>query len=91
MDDEKKLEDLKNLVLKACNMEGEDEADDLTPDSPLFGPDSPLGLDSLDAVEIVFLIQKRYGVRIETHAESREAMASIRTLLAYIEAQQDAT
>ena len=81
------LEDLKELVLSACNLDDDEDAQALGENDPLFGPESPLGLDSLDAVEIVFLIQKRYGVRIETHAESREAMSSLGTLAAYIEAR----
>lgn len=88
MTDDKNLEDLRELVLTACNMEDDDDVVELSFDEPLFGPHSQLQLDSLDAVEIVFLIQKRYGVRIETHAESREAMANLRTLMAYITKQQ---
>lgn len=86
MTSEDTLDDLKQLVLSACNMEDDEKAKELTADEPLFGPDARLGLDSLDAVEIVFLIQKRYGVRIETHAESRQAMATLRTLADYIHA-----
>lgn len=57
-------------------------ADDVTPDTPLFG--EGLGLDSIDAVELVVLVEKHFGVAIKDVEESKEAFASIRTLSEYI-------
>ncbi len=48
----------------------------------LFG--EGLGLDSLDAVELVVLIQKKYGVLIEDMEEGKKAFASIEALAKYI-------
>ncbi len=51
---------------------------------PLIGPESPLGIDSLDAVEIVVTVQNRYGVRIESMESSRLVMESFSSLLEFI-------
>jgi acyl carrier protein len=48
----------------------------------LFG--DGLGLDSLDAVELVVLVQKKYGVQIEDMEEGMKAFASIEALAKYI-------
>ena len=55
---------------------------DIKDDDHLFG--EGLGLDSLDAVELVVLIQKKYGVQIEDMAEGQKAFASIEALAKYI-------
>ena len=47
-----------------------------------------IGLDSLDAVELVVLIQKKYGVKVENIEANREALATIATLAAFIREQQ---
>jgi len=53
-------------------------------DSPLIGPDSLLGLDSLDAVEIVALIQTKFGVRITSKETSVEVLNSLQSITEYI-------
>ncbi len=52
--------------------------------APLIGPESVLGLDSLDAMEIVVMIQTEYGVRIGSEETSREILVSLATLAEYI-------
>ena len=71
------------LIIDLCNIE------DILPenvpvDAPLIGPESPLGLDSLDAVEVVVAVQKDYGVRIGGKSSSREVLQSISTLADFI-------
>ena len=61
--------------------------DDFTLDSPLFGPDSPLGTDSLDAVEIVVVLQKKYNVRIDSEETSRKIFVSLNILADFIRKQ----
>jgi len=55
--------DLLNLIVETCNITDE-LPENPAPDALLFGPESPFGLDSLDAVEIAVAIQKKYGIRI---------------------------
>ena len=62
-------------------------AETVTGDEPLFG-DEGLGLDSLDAVELVVLIEKHFGVEFENIEADRAAFASLNTLAAFIEERQ---
>jgi acyl carrier protein len=59
------------------------KAQDIDNRAPLFG--EGLGLDSLDAVELVMLLEKHFGVRITDSETARQAFRSINTLLAFIE------
>ncbi|OEU72663.1 MAG: acyl carrier protein [Desulfuromonadales bacterium C00003107] len=74
--------ELKELIVDACNVP--DAPEEFPDTAPLIGPDSPLGLDSLDAVELVVAVQKRFGVRIGGEDTSREVLESIETLAAFI-------
>ncbi|OEU60671.1 MAG: acyl carrier protein [Desulfuromonadales bacterium C00003094] len=74
--------ELKELIIDACNVP--DAPEEFPDTAPLIGPDSPLGLDSLDAVELVVAVQKRFGVRIGGEDTSREVLESIETLAAFI-------
>lgn len=74
--------ELRDLIVDSCNIP--DAPEEVFPDAPLIGPDSPWGLDSLDAVEIVVTVQKAYEVRIGGQETSREVLASLRTLAEFI-------
>jgi acyl carrier protein len=82
--------ELVELIVKVCNIL-DPVPDDLSFDDPLIGPESILGLDSLDAVEIVVLVEKRYHVRIDAQETSRKVLRSINTLADYIRRHKDAT
>ncbi|MGL1930623.1 MAG: acyl carrier protein [Desulfotalea sp.] len=77
-------EKLLTNILEICQIDV-DEAAGMTPTSPLIGPDSLLGLDSLDAVEIVSMIQYDFGVRIISKETSIEVLNSLRSIANYIE------
>jgi acyl carrier protein len=78
-------EKLKQVLIEELNLE-DFEPDEIEDDAPLFG--DGLGLDSLDAVELVVVIQKHFGVEIKDMEEGRPALQSINTLAAYIEEKQ---
>jgi acyl carrier protein len=82
--------ELVEMIVKVCNIL-DPVPDDLSFDDPIIGPDSVLGLDSLDAVEIVVAIQKNYQVRIEVQETSRRVFRSLRTLADYVRKQTKAT
>lgn len=75
--------ELAELIIDFCNVE-DVVPSDIPPDSPLIGPDSPFGLDSLDAVEVVVAVQKTYGVRIGGEKASREVLQSLTALADFI-------
>jgi len=78
--------ELLTMIVAICKIT-DPVSDDYDVDAPLIGPQSPLGIDSLDAVEIVFNIQKKYNVRIDSEETSRQVLASLRTLADFIARQ----
>ncbi|MEN8212079.1 MAG: phosphopantetheine-binding protein [Thermodesulfobacteriota bacterium] len=74
---------LLNSIINICEFT-EPVPDEMTINSPLIGPDSPLGLDSLDAVEIMTMIQSDFKVRITSKETSVEVLNSIKSLADYI-------
>ena len=75
------IDELKNLILDAA--EKTEPADGLSLDEVLFGDDSRLALDSIDALQISMAIQKRYRVRLSDSKETRRAMGSLNLLAAF--------
>ncbi len=76
-------QELIRLICTTCNLDDVD-TEQVGPDDPLIGPDSPLGIDSLDALEIAVAVQKGYGVRMDSENTSREVLQSVACLADYI-------
>lgn len=76
-------QELIKLICATCNLHDVDQAS-IGPDDPLIGPDSPLGTDSLDALEIAVTVQKEYGVRMDSENTSRVVLQSVARLADYI-------
>jgi acyl carrier protein len=72
---------LKTLIVETLNLDGV-IAETIDDESPLFG--EGLGLDSIDALELVVMMEKEFGFRIENTDALREAFYSVATLAAFI-------
>ncbi len=80
------MQELKEALIESLNLE------DITPDeidneAPLFG-DGGLGLDSIDALEIILILERNYGIRIANPAEGKSIFYSVRTLADFITANR---
>ncbi len=73
---------LKSLIVRALNLEGV-RPEEIDSSAPLFG--AGLGLDSVDALELVVAIEREFGIRTESHEIGREAFASIDALAAFVD------
>lgn len=83
---EELIEELKRELIEELNLE-EITPDDINPDEPLFG-DGGLGLDSIDALEIILILERTYGIKIKNPAEGKQIFYSVRTLADYISANR---
>lgn len=72
---------LKEQIIEALNLE-EMTAEDIESDAPLFG--DGLGLDSIDVLEIILLLEREYGIKMETPKESKQHFYSVKTLAKFI-------
>jgi acyl carrier protein len=75
--------ELLDFICRTCRLNN-GEAEGMSSSTPLIGPDSPLGTDSIDALEIAVAVQQEYGVRMDSENTSREVLQSLKTLADYI-------
>ena len=74
--------ELKEQIIKALNLE-EMTPEDIDTEAPLFGEDG-LGLDSIDTLELIMLIEKNYGIKLASPAEGKTIFKSVATLADYV-------
>lgn len=77
------IAELKQKVVEALNLE-ELSAEEINENTPLFGVDG-LGLDSIDALELIVLLDKEYGIRLSDPKQGKEIFYSIATMAEYIQ------
>ena len=75
------IEELKGKIISVLDL-SHLPSTRLDADSPLIGGD--LGLDSIDVLEMVIMIEKDYGLRIDNRELGEKVFASLSTLAAYI-------
>lgn len=81
-DMEELILELKQQIIEALNLE-EMTPDEIDTDAPLFG-DEGLGLDSIDALELIVLMEKRYGIKLANPAEGKAIFQSVKTIAEYV-------
>jgi acyl carrier protein len=73
--------ELKEEIIKSLNLE-EMTPEDIDSDAPLFG--EGLGLDSIDALELIVLMERNYGIKLANSAEGKSIFQSVRVMAEYI-------
>ena len=76
---------LKKQLIEALNLE-EITPEQIDTDAPLFG--DGLGLDSIDALEIILILEKHYGIKLDDPKEGSKIFYSVRTLADHIVANK---
>ncbi|MGZ3930392.1 MAG: phosphopantetheine-binding protein [Bacteroidia bacterium] len=76
------IEKLKSQIIEQLNL-AEVKPADINPDAPLFG--DGLGLDSIDALELIVLLEKHYGIKIQNPADGKKIFESVRTMAEFIQ------
>lgn len=81
-----KMEDLilelKGEIIKVLNLE-DITPEDIDPKAPLFGAGG-LGLDSIDALELIVLLEKCYGIRLANAAEGKKIFTNVENIAQYV-------
>ncbi len=77
--------DLKNQIIEALNLKHL-KAENIADDEPLFV--KGLGLDSIDALELIVLLQQHYNIKITDPQEGPKIFQSINTMAEYIKTHQ---
>ena len=77
--------EIKKEIISVLNLEGM-KPEEIADDSLLFG--EGLGLDSIDALELIVLLEKNYGIKLKDPAQGKEIFKSVRTMAAFIQANR---
>ena len=75
------IQELKEQIIDVLNLE-EMTPDNIDADAPLFG--DGLGLDSIDALELIVLMEKKYGIRLQSPAEGKAIFTSVASIARYV-------
>lgn len=78
---DKLILELKQEIIKVLNLE-EMTPEDIDNEAPLFG--EGLGLDSIDALELIVMIEKNYGIRLANPAVGKAIFQSVATIADYV-------
>lgn len=73
--------ELKESIIEALNLE-DVKPEDIDADAPLFG--SGLGLDSIDALELIVLMEKKYGIKLKDPQKGKEVFKSVNVMADFI-------
>lgn len=76
------IKELKEEIIKTLNLE-EVRPEDIDENAPLFG--EGLGLDSIDALELIVLMEKNYGIKLQDPNQGKEIFKSIVIMAEYVQ------
>lgn len=79
-------EELKTKMIEVLNLEGMTPAD-IDDNAPLFG-DEGLGLDSIDVLELIVLLERNYGIKIADPKKGKEVFESVSAMADYVAANR---
>ncbi len=79
---EELIKELKEEIIKALNLE-EMTPNDIADNDALFG-DEGLGLDSIDALELIVLLEKKYGIKLANPAEGKAIFKSAAAIADFV-------
>jgi len=79
---EELIEQIKQQIIDALNLDGMTPAD-IDENAPLFG--EGLGLDSIDVLELIVLLDKNYGIKLANPQEGRKVFSSVAVMAEYIQ------
>ncbi len=88
MELEQLKEQLKQLIVVECDKEDDMSWQDIDDDELLFGSDSRVGLDSLDALQLALVLKEHFGIKVEGSKQSRKHLQSINAIVEYIQVTQ---
>ena len=78
---EELIEQLKKQIIEVLNLE-DLAPEEIDAEAPLFG--EGLGLDSIDALELIVLIEREYGIKLSNPAEGKEIFRSVASIANYV-------
>lgn len=78
-------QELKERIVNALNLE-DISIEDIQDSDPLFG--DGLGLDSIDALELIVLLDKEYGIKLADPKQGKEIFQSVETMAQFVAANR---
>jgi acyl carrier protein len=80
------IQDLRKDIVEQLNLQ-DIKPEEIQEDEPLFV--KGLGLDSIDALELIVLLQKKYGIKLNSAEEGREVFYSLKTMADFIRSKRN--
>ena len=77
------INQLKGQIIESLNLDGV-KPESIKSDAPLFG-DQGLGLDSIDALELIVLMEKNYGIKLKDPKMGKQIFSSVQSMAEYVE------
>jgi acyl carrier protein len=80
--------EIKQLIIDTLNIK-DVKPEDVPDDKPLFADDNVLGLDSIDGIEIIMAVQRKYDVRLDDQNLARVILDSINSIADFVGKEQE--